>query len=114
MAALRTLIVDDHQLFREGLCALLANVEDITVIAQAFAGGARGYALKDQPAQEIAEAVRTVARGNMYLAPRFSRDLLDKKSEALANDPLGNLSRREREVFDLAVRGFSNEAMATE
>jgi DNA-binding NarL/FixJ family response regulator len=174
VTALRTLIVDDHELYREGLCALLSTVEDVEVVAQAsdareamrvaqaispqfaivdvslpgsnglallrdlvrwdrrckilmltmhvsepfvaqaFADGARGYALKDQPAPEIAEAVQTVARGQRYLAPRLPRELMDPRPEARSGDPLCALSRREREVFDLAVRGFSNDSMARE
>jgi two-component system response regulator NreC len=84
--------------------------------AQALAAGASGYALKSQPSVNVVEAIRTVARGETYLSPEFSRTLLDEQLRGRMADggPIAPLSEREREVFDLLVRGFSNQAAATE
>lgn len=108
-----TLIRDLVRLNRKCRILVLTMHVSEPFVAQAFANGALGYALKDQPAAEIVDAVRTVAASNRYLAPRFSRELFERRP-ADASDPLASLSRREREVFDLAARGFSNEAMAKE
>ncbi len=87
-------------------------------VASALEAGAMGYAGKDQPPAEIAAAIRSVAQGEAYLSPRVSRALLDDyrrlRHGGMADGPLGALSAREREVFDLLVRGYANEAIATE
>jgi two-component system response regulator NreC len=85
------------------------------VVADAIGSGADGYALKDQPAAEIVAAVRAVARGERYLAPSLPPALLEA-TERTGKDhhPLAPLSPREREIFDLAVRGFSTDGMAKE
>lgn len=44
MSAIRVLIVDDHAIVREGICALLALADDITVVGQA-GGGREAIAL---------------------------------------------------------------------
>jgi DNA-binding NarL/FixJ family response regulator len=44
MSAIRVLIVDDHAIVREGICALLALADDITVAGQA-GGGREAIAL---------------------------------------------------------------------
>lgn len=78
--------------------------------AQAFAAGASGYALKDQDAGEVLDAIRAVASGQRYLAPSLSSAVLARPR---ANGPLAQLSPREREVFDLIVQSRSNRDIAT-
>jgi DNA-binding NarL/FixJ family response regulator len=85
-------------------------------VSQALAAGARGYALKDQRPPEILEALRTVARGDVYLAPELPPDLIGGPPLASrgyrGTGPLAALSPRERAVFDLVVRGYTNFAAA--
>src|SRR5215472_6332107 len=38
MESIRVLIADDHTLFRDGLCALLASIADIEVVGEASSG----------------------------------------------------------------------------
>jgi two-component system nitrate/nitrite response regulator NarL len=73
--------------------------------AQAFAAGASGYALKDQGMSELLEAIRVVARGGRYVAPSLPARVLEGERTV---HPLGALSPREREVFDLIVQRQSN------
>jgi len=89
-------------------------------VSQAFAAGASGYAVKDQKAHEMVDAIRAVGSGRSYLCPRISRIVLEdsqrlRRGEPLQKDgPCMMLSPREREVFDLLVRGFSNPRVAGE
>ena len=87
-----------------------------TLRAISFAG-ANGYALKTQSSGEILDAIRAVARGEMYLSPLISRTVVEdglklKRGENGQAGPCHELSPREREVFDLLVRGFSNDSIA--
>jgi DNA-binding NarL/FixJ family response regulator len=80
--------------------------------SEAFKAGARGYALKTEPPSSIVEAIRTVARGELYVSPSIPRTVLDGRSPDAS--PLAELSPREREIFRLAVSGYSNENIARE
>ena len=85
-------------------------------VSQALTAGAKGYALKEQLPTEIVDALRTVARGDVYVAPQLPQDLAasgtgSRRSNG-ATTPLDTLSPRERDIFDLIVRGYTNTAMA--
>src|SRR5215467_6751832 len=69
-------------------------------VLQAFAAGAHGYALKDQPPTEVIDAIKAVAAGERYLAPRLPQELLAMRVGALKGSVLDTLSPREREIFD--------------
>src|SRR5262249_9080680 len=88
-------------------------------VVRALSSGATGYALKAQPAGEIIEGIRAVARGERYLAPAISATVIPKlnsgkKTTSAGQNPLDGLTAREREIFNLVVRGFSNVGMAEE
>jgi len=94
---------------------MLTMHENHYYLSQSFAAGARGYALKEQLPTEIVEALRSVARGEVYVAPQLPQDVTSGGSgarRANANTPLDALSPRERDIFDLIVRGHTNTSMA--
>ena len=109
-----------RELKRRGIAQpvlVLTMHEHADMVADAFAAGAVGYALKHQSEDEIVEAVRPTARRITYLAPQLSRDLLPNAHNgspagAALHGVLALLSSREREIFDLIVRGYTNAAIA--
>jgi DNA-binding NarL/FixJ family response regulator len=85
--------------------------------ARALAAGARGYVLKSQSWNTVVEAVRTVAAGGTYVAPGSGIDALALKNRhprGILTDPLGSLTDREREIFDLLVLGHRGPRIAEE
>ena len=97
---------------------VLTMFTDAIRAAQALAAGADGYVLKSDDEATIVEGVRQVLSGERYLSPRLDRQavlgLLDKRRTHLVSaGPLAPLSAREREVFDLLVRGYSSQQVAT-
>jgi DNA-binding NarL/FixJ family response regulator len=88
---------------------VLTSFSDVPRITGALEAGACGYLLKDVDAQEVANGIRTAARGQSPLDPRAARTLLDARS---APDPLAGLSDREREVLELLVEGLPNKLIA--
>jgi len=94
---------------------ILTAVDNPCFVREAFAAGARGYALKEQSAEEIFGAVRVVAGGARYLPPRFDPELMvEGRQDAQSEGLFGQLSAREREIFDLVVAGHGNQRIAAE
>jgi DNA-binding NarL/FixJ family response regulator len=86
-------------------------------IAQALAAGALGYANKEQGATELFGAIRTVANGRPYLAPALSHFVFDdyvriQRDGKSNSTPLAPLTGREKEVFELVIRGMANDTIA--
>lgn len=97
-----------------GCCVLgLSSIDEPGLIADMLRAGARGYALKTQPREELVDAIRQVAGGIRYLPPTVSRELIERALSTPAQEPLGRLTRREREIFELLIRGYSNGDIAT-
>ena len=100
---------------RQPECKILAlsMVTRVGRVVEFLRAGARGFALKSQSAAELVEAVRTVARGGCYLAPQLPAAEIGTMLLGEAHDPLASLSSREREIFDLIVRGHTNADIGT-
>lgn len=77
-------------------------------ILPALKAGAIGYLLKDTPTEQLFQAVRSAASGEMTLAPR----VVEKVTQHLTNPFKATLSRREIEVLELVSQGNSNKAIA--
>jgi len=72
--------------------------------------GASGYLTKTSADQDLVDAIRVVARGEVYLPPKATRLLLQQYRNATpeATQKLQDLSAREREVMALTAEGFSS------
>jgi NarL family two-component system response regulator LiaR len=168
------LIVDDHQVVRQGVRTFLETQPDIAVVAEAESGqvaiqlaaehapdvvlmdllmpgidgiaatrevkrvsprtqvivltsyhqsehifpairaGALSYLLKDASPQELVEAVRKAARGEVILHPRVAARVMQELHGAGQDtlDPLTSLSDRELEVLRLIADGLTNAEIA--
>jgi DNA-binding NarL/FixJ family response regulator len=72
--------------------------------------GGVGYLLKDRVSdvRQFVDAVRRVAAGGMVMDPEVVAQLLARRR---ADEPLGGLTPREREVLALMAEGRSNTAI---
>lgn len=73
--------------------------------------GGSGYLTKSSADRDLVEAIRVVARGDVYLDPGAARLLVKnfrEPREKQRDDPLARLSAREREVLALTAEGFSS------
>jgi DNA-binding NarL/FixJ family response regulator len=87
---------------------MLSSYEHADIVADAFDAGAEGYAIKSQSPQQFIEAIRAVVAGERYLAPSL-RNLVRRDDGRIGRSGLlSALSVREREIFDLLVRGQNN------
>jgi DNA-binding NarL/FixJ family response regulator len=78
--------------------------------------GAMGYVNKQETAETLIVAIRTVLADEIFFSPHLSRVLLRGTSGRLGMgiDPLDNLSGREREVFRRIGEGKSTRDIADE
>ena len=73
--------------------------------------GGSGYVNKKSADEELIEAIKTVASGDVFLYPSGAKLLLrglKQKAEPGGEDPLERLTDREREVLGFTVEGFSS------
>jgi DNA-binding NarL/FixJ family response regulator len=80
-------------------------------LIQVLEAGAAGYLVKSAADRELVEAVRTVARGDLYVRPGAARVLakgLTRKDPAKAErERYEKLTERERDVLRLVAEGYS-------
>ena len=88
---------------------ILTTYESDSSILTAIEAGASGYLLKAAPQDEILAGVRSVARGEVALAPSIAAMLVQRVAK-----PAVTLSPRETEVLALVAQGSSNPAIAAE
>ena len=87
---------------------LTMHAEEEHLLPVLDAGGS-GYVNKRSADEELIEAIRTVARGDVFLYPDAAKLLLQgfRGKPADEDDPLTRLSERELEVLGFTAEGFS-------
>lgn len=94
-----------------GILLLSAHVEVDTAVDLLKGGERIGYLLKSRVmnAADFLDAVERVARGGSVVDPALVQELV---AERRRDDPLAELTAREREVLGLMAEGRSNSGIA--
>lgn len=87
---------------------VLTTYESDDSILTAIEAGASGYLLKAAPQEELLAGIRSVARGEVALAPRIATLLVTRVQRPAAP----SLTTREVEILRLVSQGLSNPAIA--
>ena len=96
--------------------------EDAEVFLRAVRLGIAGYVLKNASAQELLDAIRSVAQGEAVCPPCFCKLLFKTvAAQTLSNAtnahnrpaPRYELTRRQRQLMSLVAMGLSNKEIAT-
>ncbi|MCJ7537341.1 MAG: response regulator transcription factor [Anaerolineales bacterium] len=93
---------------------VLTSYHEDEHIFPALEAGATSYILKDVDMEELAEAVRRSARGEVTLHPRVASRILQELHGAKQDEvnPFTELTKREMEVLKLIASGLSNSEIA--
>jgi two-component system response regulator NreC len=109
------------KLWPECLILTLTVHEDKYYFMEMLSAGASGYVTKLAASDDLIQAIRTVAQGNIYLQPALARWLLEdyQRLAMQKNDSqpdadnqvvgLEVLSERERQVLEFVAQGLTNQ-----
>lgn len=103
----------------ESRVLILSAYENDQEVSAALIAGAAGYVLKTVGGERLADNIRSVARGEVLLAPTVAAKVVRQLSRlreetGRQEEALEVLTPREREVFFLASRGLKNSEIASE
>ena len=97
---------------------MLTTFDADEYVYESLRAGASGFMLKDVRPEQLAEAVRVVARGEALLAPAITRRLIEQFVRRplpglQTGNELAELTDRELDVLRLVARGHSNAEIAS-
>ncbi|BAS26075.1 response regulator [Limnochorda pilosa] len=84
-------------------------------ILQLLRAGASGYIVKKAAGDELIEAIRCVCRGDYYLHPTVTRQVIEEYVRHMQEGTRGPedlLTERERQIVQLAAEGYKNREIA--
>lgn len=94
---------------------LLSAQDREEFLYETLQAGADGYVLKDIAPDELAQAIRSVARGEVLVQPQLANRLLSrfgKQGQGRGAFPYETLTAREQDVLQLLARGLRNKEIA--
>ena len=99
----------------EARILMLTSFADDDKVFAAIKSGALGYLLKDSSPQELLKAIRTVHRGEAFLAPTIALKLMRELHRPSDLPPAeAPLTPRELQVLKLVAQGLSYQEIADE
>ena len=87
---------------------VLTSFNDSAYVRECLAHKVEGYILKEATPEEFLAAIRLVARGRNYLDPSLMQQIISFDN----NDPIEQLTPREKEVLEALAHGLSNREIA--
>ncbi|RMH39716.1 MAG: DNA-binding response regulator [Alphaproteobacteria bacterium] len=90
-------------------CVVFTATDDPRVALRVMRLGAAGFVLKGLGANEIATAIRAVAKGESYVSPAFAGRLVAAaQGQESAEKPAAGLTHRELQIITEVAKGRTN------
>lgn len=93
---------------------LLSTFSSEEHVLQGLRAGVAGYLLKESATEELEQAIRMVMRGEIYLSPPISKQVIGDYIQRVSQGKksLDELTLRHREVLQLIAEGHSTKEIA--
>jgi len=92
---------------------ILSGHGQLDGVMRVVQSGARGYVLKESPAEELIRAIETVQSGGTYFSSSVAQVALNRfVRNGGAGPNAAQLTKREREVLTQVAEGLSNKEIA--
>jgi DNA-binding NarL/FixJ family response regulator len=109
-------LIKDIQTMHPGVLVLVLSMHDETLyVERVLRAGGRGYIMKQEGGKKIAQAIRQVLAGQIYVSEKMSAKILEIFSghrTDVTHSPVEKLTDREFEVFQLIGQGVETKQMA--
>jgi DNA-binding NarL/FixJ family response regulator len=109
-------LIKDIQAMHPGVLVLVISMHDETLyVERVLRAGGRGYIMKQEGGKKIAQAIRHVLDGQIYISEKMSAKILEIFSghgADVAISPVEKLTDREFEVFRLIGQGLETKQLA--
>jgi DNA-binding NarL/FixJ family response regulator len=96
---------------------VVSQFDELVYAERVMRAGAHGYVMKEQAAQEVVTAIRTILGGDIYASPRISalalRRMIETKAQ-ISGGGVSSLSDRELEVFQRLGNGMGTRQIASD
>ena len=96
----------------EAKIIIVTSFIDDEKVYPALEAGAAGYMLKTSSANEIANAIRSIYKGERVLEPQVTDKMLERLTRKIPHFLHEDLTAREMEVLLLIAEGCSNQEIA--
>ena len=96
------------------LCIVVTIYADEQHLLPSLSAGAKGYILKDQSRQRIAEMLKEAVAGELPLSPTIASMVLNHFSQAHQESEKSPLTKRESDVLTLVAAGLSTPDVANQ
>jgi DNA-binding NarL/FixJ family response regulator len=108
-------LIKDLQIRAPKTAVLVISMHDESLYAErVLRAGGRGYVMKQEGGKKLMEAIRQVLSGQTYISAKISARIVDAFSGRRPGNlsPVGALTDREFEVFQLIGAGLSTKEVA--
>ncbi len=107
-------MIGEIKTIQPDLKILVFSVYDNDIAVQYIIEGADGYINKLSDENNILEAVQQIFETGNYYSPEIVKKLVSSAKKDTPINPLETLSEREKEIFDLLVKGYGNIEVSNE